>query len=135
LRIYSKKECPLCDGLKDKVALILERAPFSGSKLKDVDFEIKDINENPEWVAKFSMEVPVLSVLVGDQEVREDFSCKNVSIPVNQLLADLDIFLSFYRALYQEVLHALRLINLRDILYPLSKIICKHSIHTYLLLN
>lgn len=75
--IYSKQECPLCDGLKDKIGGIIDRAPFTNSMLKTFELEIRDIGTNPEWERRFAMQVPVLALaLDGEQEVRlcVDFS-------------------------------------------------------------
>ena len=69
--VYSKDECPLCDGLKDKISGILDRAPFSGSELKDYSIEVRDILTNPSWEEKYSMQIPVMAVEQSDgREVR-----------------------------------------------------------------
>lgn len=60
--VYSKEDCPLCDGLKDKISGILDRAPFTGSKLKDYTIEVRDILTNPSWEEKYSMQIPVMAV-------------------------------------------------------------------------
>ena len=62
LVIYTKDECPLCDGLKDKISGILARARFTGSQISCFGLEIRDISGNSEWLSKYSMEVPVLAV-------------------------------------------------------------------------
>ena len=69
--VYSKDECPLCDGLKDKISGILDRAPFTGSALKDYSIEVRDILTNPSWEEKYSMQIPVMAVEQSDgREVR-----------------------------------------------------------------
>ena len=64
--IYTKETCPLCDGLKDKVTAILERAPFTGSALNGFTIQHRDIMSNPEWEQRYSMEIPVLAVVRTD---------------------------------------------------------------------
>jgi hypothetical protein len=64
--VYSKDDCPLCDGLKDKISGILDRAQFTGSVLKDYNIEIRDIMTNPLWEEKFSMQIPVMAVEQSD---------------------------------------------------------------------
>jgi hypothetical protein len=64
--IYTKETCPLCDGLKDKVQAILDRAPFTGSALQGYRIQARDIMSNPEWASRFSMEIPVLAVVRTD---------------------------------------------------------------------
>lgn len=66
LIIYTKETCPLCDGLKDKVQAILDRAPFTGSELKGFKIQARDVMSNPEWESRYSMEVPVLAVVRPD---------------------------------------------------------------------
>lgn len=60
--IYSKDDCPLCDGLKDKVSGILDRAPFTGSALNGFEIEVRDVKTNPAWDEKYAMQVPVMAV-------------------------------------------------------------------------
>ena len=61
LVLYSKRECPLCQGLEEKVRAALARGAFlPGSKLKGVSLEIRDVETSKEWQAAFAMEVPVL---------------------------------------------------------------------------
>ena len=66
LIIYTKETCPLCDGLKDKVQAILDRAPFTGSVLNGFKIQARDVMSNPEWESRYSMEVPVLAVVRPD---------------------------------------------------------------------
>ena len=60
--IYSKDDCPLCDGLKDKISGILDRAPFTGSALNGFEIEVRDIKTNPTWDEQYAMQVPVMAV-------------------------------------------------------------------------
>lgn len=64
--LYTKETCPLCDGLKDKVQAILDRAPFTGSALNGYRLEPRDIMSNAEWERRYSMEIPVMAVLSQD---------------------------------------------------------------------
>jgi hypothetical protein len=64
--LYTKETCPLCDGLKDKVQAILDRAPFTGSALQGYRLEPRDIMSNVEWESRYSMEIPVMAVLRPD---------------------------------------------------------------------
>lgn len=69
--VYSKDDCPLCDGLKQKLSAILDRAPFTGSLLKDYSIEVRDILTNRSWEEKYSMHIPVMAIEHSDgQEVR-----------------------------------------------------------------
>ena len=60
--IYSKDDCPLCDGLKDKISGILDRAPFTGSALNGFEIEVRDIKTNSTWDEQYAMQVPVMAV-------------------------------------------------------------------------
>lgn len=61
LVLYSKKDCPLCQGLEEKVRAALARGAFlPGSKLKGMSLEVRDIETDEAWRAAFAMEVPVL---------------------------------------------------------------------------
>lgn len=64
--VYTKETCPLCDGLKDKVQAILDRAPFTGSSLQGYCLEMRDIMSNTEWESRYSMEVPVMAIRTPD---------------------------------------------------------------------
>lgn len=64
--LYTKETCPLCDGLKDKVQAILDRAPFTGSALNGYRLEPRDIMSNTEWERRYGMEIPVMAVLSQD---------------------------------------------------------------------
>lgn len=61
LIIYSKDNCPLCIGLKEKVEALIERAAFVPSILSKADLEVRDIADNPAWQAAFEMQVPVMA--------------------------------------------------------------------------
>lgn len=64
--LYTKEKCPLCDGLKDKVQAILDRAPFTGSALQGYRLEPRDIMSNAEWETRYGMEIPVIAVMGPD---------------------------------------------------------------------
>ncbi|KAF5831711.1 hypothetical protein DUNSADRAFT_12706 [Dunaliella salina] len=68
--LYTKKECPLCDGLHSKVEGLLARAAFMPSRLSGCKLEVRDIATNPEWQSKYAMSVPVLAVSRGGEEVQ-----------------------------------------------------------------
>lgn len=54
--MYSKPGCCLCDGLKEKLDVVMPGLPVRG-------LEVRDITENPEWDAKYAMEIPVLTLV------------------------------------------------------------------------
>ncbi|KAL4439702.1 hypothetical protein ABPG75_002703 [Micractinium tetrahymenae] len=66
LIIYSKEGCHLCDGLKDKVEALLERAEFLPSVLSAAELEVRDIAARPEWESKYAMSIPVLAASAAD---------------------------------------------------------------------
>ncbi|PRW20758.1 glutaredoxin 2 [Chlorella sorokiniana] len=66
LIIYSKEGCCLCDGLKEKVEQLLERAQFLPSALSTAELEVRDITSRPEWEAQYSMTIPVLAAAAAD---------------------------------------------------------------------
>ncbi|KAI4307287.1 hypothetical protein L6164_030491 [Bauhinia variegata] len=64
LILYSKPDCCLCDGLKEKLqAAFLLSGPDS---LHDVDLQIRDITSNPEWERAYQYEIPVLAKVHSD---------------------------------------------------------------------
>ncbi|GMN51755.1 hypothetical protein TIFTF001_020908 [Ficus carica] len=70
LILYSKPECCLCEGLKEKLeAAFLLSGPDS---LHDVHLEIRDITTCPCWEKEFQYEIPVLAKVLSDGT--EDFS-------------------------------------------------------------
>jgi hypothetical protein len=71
LVVYSKKDCPLCDVLTSKISAILDRAKFSDNKLSGMVFEVRDIAENPAWESRHRMQVPVMALSKGDEEVSQ----------------------------------------------------------------
>ena len=71
LVVYSKKDCPLCDVLTNKIGAILDRAKFSDTMLSGVAFEVRDIAENPAWESRHRMQVPVMALSKGDEEVSQ----------------------------------------------------------------
>ncbi|XP_024018134.1 uncharacterized protein LOC21403089 [Morus notabilis] len=64
LILYSKPECCLCDGLKEKLqaAFLLS----SHDSLHDVHLEIRDITTNPCWEKEYQYEIPVLAKVLSD---------------------------------------------------------------------
>ncbi|GAV84116.1 DUF836 domain-containing protein [Cephalotus follicularis] len=64
LILYSKPECCLCDGLKEKLqAAFLLSGPDS---LHDVDLQVRDITSNPKWEMAYQYEIPVLAKVLLD---------------------------------------------------------------------
>ncbi|KAL4450541.1 hypothetical protein ABPG77_000897 [Micractinium sp. CCAP 211/92] len=66
LIIYSKEGCHLCDGLKEKLEALLERAEFLPSVLSAAELEVRDIAAQPEWESKYAMSIPVLAAAAAD---------------------------------------------------------------------
>jgi hypothetical protein len=64
--LYTRDDCPLCDGLKEKLSAVLDRAPFTGSALQGYAIEVRDIRTDPVWESKYGMEIPVMAVLQPD---------------------------------------------------------------------
>lgn len=64
LVLYSKKECCLCDALKDK----LHTAFMIGGhhSLADFQLEVRDISTNPQWEKAYQYEIPVLARVLAD---------------------------------------------------------------------
>lgn len=64
LVLYSKKECCLCDALKDK----LHTAFMIGGhhSLADLQLEVRDISTNPQWEKAYQYEIPVLARVLAD---------------------------------------------------------------------
>ncbi|KAL0027620.1 hypothetical protein WJX79_002955 [Trebouxia sp. C0005] len=63
LIIYSKPGCHLCDGLKDKVQAILDKAMFQPSPLSSTSLQIRNILEEPEWESAYGMVIPVMTAI------------------------------------------------------------------------
>lgn len=61
LIIYSKADCPLCDGLKEKLKGLLQRAEFQPSLLSGAKLETRDITSNPDWETAYGLAIPVLT--------------------------------------------------------------------------
>jgi hypothetical protein len=99
--IYSKQECPLCDGLKDKIGGIIDRAPFTNSMLKAFKLEIRDIGTDPEWQERFAMQVPVLAIdLDGEQEVSKSVRCRFLT-PYATMCDTINLFAMMCRLLFR----------------------------------
>ncbi|XP_031498285.1 uncharacterized protein LOC116262891 [Nymphaea colorata] len=64
LVLYTKPGCCLCEGLKEKLDLVLKLgAPDS---LDDVELQTRDILSNPEWERRYQYEIPVLARVLPD---------------------------------------------------------------------
>lgn len=57
--LYSKPGCHLCEGLEEKLRQITEL---------DLELEIRDINTNQQWWAKYQYEIPVMYIVTGEGE-------------------------------------------------------------------
>ncbi|GIL85108.1 hypothetical protein Vretimale_9968 [Volvox reticuliferus] len=69
--LYSKPNCPLCEGTRDRVQGLIDRAQFMPSALMEYTLEVRDISKNPAWRAAYELEVPLLTALtVEGREVR-----------------------------------------------------------------
>jgi hypothetical protein len=69
LIVYSKDDCPLCDGLKEKLEALIERAAFMPtSPLVGVLLEVRNIANNPSWEAAYAMQVPVMTIANNNDE-------------------------------------------------------------------
>ncbi|KAL4853203.1 hypothetical protein ACK3TF_005816 [Chlorella vulgaris] len=66
LIVYSKAGCHLCDGLKEKLEALLDRAAFMPCRLSGAELEVRDIATRPEWEAAYSMTIPVLAAAAPD---------------------------------------------------------------------
>ncbi|WIA36474.1 hypothetical protein OEZ86_007774 [Tetradesmus obliquus] len=61
--LYTKPDCPLCDGLKDKLQGLIDRAHFMPCSLSGATLEVRDISTNEAWQDAMHLSVPVLAVL------------------------------------------------------------------------
>ncbi|PSC67204.1 glutaredoxin 2 [Micractinium conductrix] len=66
LIVYSKEGCHLCDGLKDKLEALLERAAFMPSAFSTAELEVRDVTSKPEWEQRYAMSIPVLAAAAAD---------------------------------------------------------------------
>ena len=64
--MYSKPDCSLCEGLKDKLSGLIARSQFLPSALSSLQLVLLDINDNIEWKAAYEFEVPVLFLQQAD---------------------------------------------------------------------
>ncbi|PNW81470.1 hypothetical protein CHLRE_07g357300v5 [Chlamydomonas reinhardtii] len=70
IAMYTKPGCELCEGTRDRVQGIIDRAQFMPSAIAEWRLEERDITTNPAW-AVYEMEVPVLVASGSDgREVR-----------------------------------------------------------------
>ncbi|CAH9129742.1 unnamed protein product [Cuscuta epithymum] len=60
LILYSKPDCCLCDGLKEKL-----HAAFTDAECV-FDLEVRDITTNSDWEKAYQFEIPVLAKLRPD---------------------------------------------------------------------
>ncbi|KAI8474704.1 MAG: hypothetical protein J3K34DRAFT_518009 [Monoraphidium minutum] len=68
--LYSRPDCPLCDGLKEKMQALIDRAAFMPSALSGATLEVRDISTNAAWQDEMYLSVPVLAALApGGREV------------------------------------------------------------------
>jgi glutaredoxin len=67
LILYSKAGCHLCEGLQEKLDIIIKTQNFSSLEL-----EIRDITTNDDWFEAYQYEVPVLFIAdrAEDTEVK-----------------------------------------------------------------
>ena len=72
LVVYTKVDCPLCQGLTGKLRALVDRATFLPSALSGATLEERDIAANPAWAAAYDLSVPVLKAVPagGAAEVR-----------------------------------------------------------------
>jgi hypothetical protein len=59
--LYSKPGCHLCEGLQEKLEVILQAEDFA-----DLALEVRDITTREDWFAAYQYEVPVLCVAKDD---------------------------------------------------------------------
>ncbi|XP_068639076.1 uncharacterized protein [Aristolochia californica] len=64
LIIYSKPGCCLCDGLKEKLHAAF--ALGGSDSLKDIELQVRNILDNPEWERLYQYEIPVLARVLSD---------------------------------------------------------------------
>ncbi|AFY38697.1 glutaredoxin 2 [[Leptolyngbya] sp. PCC 7376] len=57
---YSKKGCHLCEGLHDKLTSIQDF---------ELQIEMRDIETNEDWFARYEYEIPVLTIIKNGSEV------------------------------------------------------------------
>ncbi|GAX85350.1 hypothetical protein CEUSTIGMA_g12767.t1 [Chlamydomonas eustigma] len=69
LLLYTKQDCPLCAGLEEKLKAVLLRAQFAPCALSDCVLEVRDIQMNEAWNSAYALEVPVLAIMDGTEEV------------------------------------------------------------------
>jgi len=68
LILYSKPDCHLCHGLKDKIDDALEKAKWLPSPLSGAQLEVRDITTKQEWEQQYGMVIPVLTVVLPGSE-------------------------------------------------------------------
>jgi len=63
LIVYSKPGCHLCDGLKDKISAVLDKAMFQPSPLSKASLQIRNILDEPEWEQAYGLAIPVMTAI------------------------------------------------------------------------
>ena len=68
--LYTKPGCCLCDGLKERLDEVLASDAMlaSAPALRGASLELRDVSTNEEWATKYAMEVPVLRLLLDDDD-------------------------------------------------------------------
>lgn len=69
LVLYSKPDCSLCDGMKEKLEAVMDASHFTSGLLSNVDLEVRDISINPAWWEAHGNSVPVLYLSLAGEEV------------------------------------------------------------------
>lgn len=62
LILYSKSDCPLCDGLQQKVQALLDQSLFEPSLLSNLPFEVLEVTQSEVLQRKYGAVVPCLVV-------------------------------------------------------------------------
>eukprot|EP00892_Ulva_mutabilis_P009007 jgi/Ulvmu1/6479/UM003_0110.1 len=60
-KIFSAQDCPLCDGLKDKLEALQQRSQFQEDFWTGMQIEVVDVDTDQELRDKYRMKVPVLA--------------------------------------------------------------------------
>jgi len=92
LAIYTKSDCPLCDGLREKVEAAIAAAAWKPGKLTGATLEARDCDARAEWADKYRGVAPVLVVLEAGGE-RELPRAASPRIPVASLVKHLERYL------------------------------------------
>ncbi|KAK9790324.1 hypothetical protein WJX73_006447 [Symbiochloris irregularis] len=90
LVMYSRGNCPLCDGLKEKVDAVLAKAEFMPSPLTGMQLEVRDISTRQEWQEAYGMTIPVLARVDADGSNEVKISRSPPRISAERLAAHLE---------------------------------------------